>query len=126
VDEILLRIWTDLVDRVGGPMSFRLILQPLAAVLLAVRSGFKDGRAGRRPYLVVLFSGGVESRDQLRHGWQDIGRVFVAAIVIDAIYQAIVLRWFYPGEALVTAVVLAILPYALLRGPAARVARRWL
>jgi len=95
------------------------------AVVLAVRSGFRDARTGRRPYLVVLFSGGVESRDQLKHGWADIGRVFILAIVIDAIYQAIVLRWFYPGEALITAVVLAILPYTLLRGPAARVARRW-
>ena len=107
-------------------MSFRLILQPLAAVILAVRSGFKDARTGRRPYLVVLFSGGVESRDQLRDGWKDIARVFVFAIVLDAIYQAIVLRWFYPGEAVITATVLAILPYALLRGPAARVARRWI
>lgn len=125
MDEMLQRLWTNLVERIGGPMSFRLILQPLMAVVLAVRSGFKDARTGRRPYLVVLFSGGFESRDQLKHGWGDIGRVFMLAIVIDAIYQAIVLRWFYPGEALITAVVLAILPYALLRGPAARVARRW-
>jgi hypothetical protein len=126
MDEMFQRLWTDLVDRIGGPLSFRLILQPLMAVVLAVRSGFRDARTGRRPYLVVLFSGGVEIRDQLRHGWGDIGRVFILAIVIDAIYQAIVLRWFYPGEALITAVVLAILPYTLLRGPAARVARRWL
>ena len=125
MDEMFQRFWTDLVERIGGPMSFRLVLQPLTAVLLAVRSGVKDARAGRRPYLVVLFSGGSESRDQLRHGWEDIGRVFLFALVIDAIYQAFVLRWFYPGEALITAVVLAIVPYALLRGPAARLARRW-
>ncbi len=124
MDEMFQRFWTDMVERVGGPMSFRLVLQPLTAVLLAIRSGIRDARAGRDPYLVVLFSGGVESRDQLRHGWEDIGRVFVLALVIDAIYQAIMLRWFYPLEALVTAVVLAILPYALLRGPAARIARR--
>ncbi|MBK6427847.1 MAG: hypothetical protein IPF82_17140 [Blastocatellia bacterium] len=62
----------------------------------------------------------------MRHGWEDIGRVFVMALVIDAIYQAFVLHWFYPGEALITAVVLAIVPYALMRGPAARLARRWL
>lgn len=102
-------------------MSFRLILQPATAMFLAVRAGFKDARTGRRPYLVVLFSGGVESRDQLKDGWRDVARVFLFAIVIDAIYQAIVLRWFYPGEALVTATILAIVPYALLRGPV----RRW-
>lgn len=121
MEEFLLRVWNDLAGRVGGPMSFRLILQPLAAVILAIRAGIKDARTGRRPYLVVLFSGGVESRDQLKDGWKDVGRVFVLAIVIDAIYQAIVLRWFYPGEALITATILAIVPYVLLRGPV----RRW-
>ena len=44
---------------------------------------------------------------------------------MDAIYQFIVLRWFYLGEALVTAFVLAVLPYLLIRGPTARIARRW-
>jgi hypothetical protein len=43
---------------------------------------------------------------------------------MDAIYQFIVLRWFYVGEALVTAFVLAVLPYLLIHGPAARIARR--
>lgn len=121
MEEFLLRVWNDLAGRVGGPMSFRLILQPLAAVILAIRAGIKDARTGRRPYLVVLFSGGVESRDQLKDGWKDVARIFVFAIVIDAIYQAIVLSWFYPGEALITATILAIVPYVLLRGPV----RRW-
>lgn len=106
-------------------MTFRLFLQPLTAILLAVRAGFRDARTGRRPYLMVLFSGGVESRDQLRDGWKDVSRVFLFAIIIDAIYQAYVLRWFYPGEALVTAAILAIVPYVLLRGPVRRIAAWW-
>ena len=44
---------------------------------------------------------------------------------MDAIYQFMVLRWIYPGEALVTAFVLAVLPYLLIRGPAARIAQHW-
>ena len=43
---------------------------------------------------------------------------------MDAIYQFLVLRWFYLVEALVTAFVVAVLPYLLIRGPAARIARR--
>ena len=43
---------------------------------------------------------------------------------MDAIYQFLVLRWFYPVEALVTAFVVAVLPYLLVRGPAVRLARR--
>ena len=34
-------------------------------------------------------------------------KVFLVAVVLDGIYQFITVRWFYPGEALVTALVLA-------------------
>jgi hypothetical protein len=37
----------------------------------------------------------------------------------------IVLRWFYPGEALIVAFILACVPYLLLRGPVNRMGRRW-
>ena len=43
---------------------------------------------------------------------------------MDAIYQFMVLRRFYVGEALVTVFVLAVLPYALIRGTVHRIARR--
>jgi hypothetical protein len=36
-----------------------------------------------------------------------------------------VLKTFYPVEALLIAILLAFVPYVLIRGPAARVARRW-
>jgi hypothetical protein len=42
---------------------------------------------------------------------------------MDAIYEWIVLKTFYPGEAVIVAIALAFLPY-LLRGPIARIARR--
>ena len=60
----------------------------------------------------------------LREGLKRVSRVIIFALVMDAIYQFLVLRWFYPGEALVTAFVVAVLPYLLIRGPAARIARR--
>ena len=40
-------------------------------------------------------------------------------------YQYLVLNTFYPGETLVVALLLAFVPYLLLRGPIERVARRW-
>jgi len=49
-----------------------------------------------------------------------VGKVFLIALLLDAVYQLITVRWFYPGEALVTAIVLALVPYVLLRGPANR------
>lgn len=60
----------------------------------------------------------------LRNGWKLIAKVFILAIVLDIVYQAIVFRRFYPVEALLIANFLAICPYLLLRGPINRLMRR--
>jgi hypothetical protein len=44
---------------------------------------------------------------------------------MDAIYQWRVLGTFYPGEAVVITLILAVLPYVILRGPINRIARIW-
>ena len=59
----------------------------------------------------------------LRDGWKSVGKVFVLALVLDAVYQVMVLRFVYPGEALVVALLLAIVPYLVLRGLVTRLAR---
>lgn len=123
MEEILTRIWGNLIGRVHGPLTFRLILQPAMAVFLAIRAGLKDAREGRPIYFWALFTHPAQRRQLLQDGWKSVGRVFILAIVIDAVYQFIVLRWFYPAEALVVAFVLAIVPYLLVRGPVSRIAR---
>lgn len=115
-----------MIDRVGGPMTFRLILQPLMATLLAVRAGLKDAREGRPPYLWTVLTDRSRRVDLLRDGWHSIARIFVLAVIMDFIYEFVMGRWFYPLETLTVAVVLAVLPYVLVRGPVNRIARRWL
>jgi len=105
-------------------MKFRLILQPLMAIIFAVRSGLKDAREGRPAYFWSLFTDSVNRRDMLRDGWKSVGKVFVIAIIIDLVYQLIVFRWFYPVEAILVAAILAFIPYLLIRGPVNRIARR--
>ena len=105
-------------------MTFRLILQPIMAAIFAVRSGLKDAKEGQPAYFWALFTDPANRRKMLRDGWKSVGRVFILAIVIDGIYQFIVLRWFYPLEALIVAIVLGICPYLLIRGPVNRIARR--
>ena len=123
MEELIARGWEGLVARVGGPMTFRLILQPLMATLLAVRAGLKDAREDRPPYLWTLITEPTLRRDLLREGWGSIARVFILAVVMDLIYEWVVGRWFYPLETLIVAVVLAVVPYALIRGPVNRIAR---
>ena len=112
-----------LIGRLGGPITFRLIVQPIIAIILAIRDGLKDAKAGRPLYFWSLFTRSTERRQLLKDGWKSVGLVFVFAIVIDGVYQVIVFRRFYPGEALHVAIVLAIVSYLLIRGLANRIAR---
>lgn len=123
MEDWLTRIWTDLLGRVSGPMTFRLILQPTMALIFAIRDGMKDAREKRPPYFHTIFHDPAQRRPLLLEGFKAVGRVLVLGVVMDVIYQYIVFRWFYPLEALLVALILAFLPYLLLRGPANRLAR---
>ncbi len=50
--------------------------------------------------------------------------MFILALVLDAIYQFVVQKFIYPGELVIVAVLLAILPYLILRGLVTRFASR--
>jgi hypothetical protein len=112
-----------LVDRVAGPLHFRLILQPVMALIYAVIDGLKDARAGKPPYFWALFTNPLHRREMLKDGWKSVGKVFVLALILDVVYQIMVLHFVYPGQAIMVAVALAILPYLIIRGPVARIAR---
>jgi len=126
VEAMLARVWANLSGRIGGPLTFRLIVQPTVAALFAIRAGVKDSREGRSPYGWAILSDPAKRGPHLREGWRDVGTVFLVAIAIDFVYQVMELNWFYPEEALIVATLLALFPYLLLRGPANRIARHWL
>jgi hypothetical protein len=124
MDDVLTRVANQLAARVSGPMRFRLVLQPVMAAIFAIRAGLADARAGKRPYFWSLLSDCSKRGAMLRDGWKDIGRVFILAAGLDVVYQIIVLRFVYPGEAIIVAFALAIVPYLAVRGLATRLARR--
>jgi hypothetical protein len=124
IHEILTRFWDQLIAQPSGPLAFRLYIQPAMAAFFAVRDGLKDARAGRPPYLRTILFDPAQRGAYLREGLKRVSRVIIFAFVMDTIYQYLVLRRFYPFEALVTVFVLAVLPYMLIRGPVHRIARR--
>jgi hypothetical protein len=105
-------------------MKLRLLLQPIVAIVLAVIAGLKDARLGKPPYGWSLFTDAAHRRDLLRDGWKSVGKVFIVAMVLDAIYQWIVARVIYPGELVLVAVILALVPYLIVRGLVTRISRR--
>jgi hypothetical protein len=120
MDELFARIWENLGGRVGGPLTFRLILQPVVASVLAIMAGIKDARDGRPAYFWTVLTDASSRRDLLREGWKSVAKVFTLAAIIDVVYQLIVFKWVYPGEVLILAFLLACVPYLVLRGPVNR------
>jgi hypothetical protein len=121
MEDVLARIWGDLGGRIGGPLSFRLILQPIVATILAVKAGLQDARDHRPAYFWAILANPDERRGLLQQGWKAVAKVFVLAIVIDLAYEIMVFHWVYPGELLIIAFLLACVPYLLVRGPVNRI-----
>ncbi|MDF2694175.1 MAG: hypothetical protein K0S65_2558 [Labilithrix sp.] len=124
MEEAIVRGWVDLIRRLDGPMHLRFIVQPAVAIFLGLRAGLRDARAGEPPFVVALRDR-ERRRERLRHAWSDIGKVFVVSVVLDAIYQVWVQHGIFLFELLLTATLLALVPYGLVRGPTRRIARAW-
>jgi hypothetical protein len=122
--ETLSRVWRNLVDRPGGPMLFRFFLQPSMAIIAGVLGGMKDARLGRMPFFRIVLTGPSERADRVSEAMIDTSRIMLLGLVMDALYHYIEFDTFHPGEAVILTLFFAFLPYVLLRGRVARVARR--
>ncbi len=127
--ENLNRLWNDILDRPGGPMTFRFILQPAMALIAALRDGVKDARLGRTPYVWALLHGVRDPQGRSGRLWEGIvstARILILGVVMDTLYQWVVFKTLYPVQAAVIAILLAFVPYLVLRGPIHRLARHWI
>ena len=124
MEEMFTRGWDELLARETGALHFRFVIQPLVATFFAIRSGLRDAREGRSVFFWTVVLDASQRRALVRQLWKDVGKLLLVAVLLDTIYQVAVLRWFYPVQALIVAVVLAIVPYLLVRGLANRIGRR--
>ena len=123
MSDLFSTIATGFFARLDGPLHFRFFMQPLMAIALAIRDGSRDAREGRRPWAWKLVHVPEQRRRLIADSWKGIGRIFILAIVLDVIYQLIEWRRLRPIPALMAAIVLAVIPYVLLRGPVNRLLR---
>jgi hypothetical protein len=123
--EILSRGAEQLFGRSLGPLNFRLVVMPTIVTIIAIRAGLKDAREGQPVFLWEIFTNPSERRRLLRSGWKDVGRIIIVALVLDTVYQLIALRAFYVVQALIVALLCAVVPYVFFRGPTTRLARRF-
>ena len=113
----------DIPKRLVGPGRFRFVLQPLFAIILGVLNGLADARAGRPPYLYgILFHRNLR-RDLAKTGFSTIANLLLMGILLDMVFQRIILGVAHPGPALIIGPILIVTPYAAARALSNRMAR---
>ena len=122
--ETIQRALWQLTARPGGAMTFRFILQPAMAAIAAIHDGRGDARLARPPYLRTMLREPQHRIPRLREGLNTTARIILLGMIVDAIYQIIEFEGFYPSEVVIVALMLAFIPYVVIRGVALRLARR--
>jgi len=123
MEDLWQRIVENLFGRFDGPFHFRFILQPVMASIFAVIDGIKDAKNNKPAYFWAFVVNPEYRQELLKSGWKSVGKIFILAVVLDIVYQLIVQHMIYPGEILIVAFILAIVPYLVLRGPVNRIVR---
>jgi len=124
MEEFLQRFAHGFMSRLEGPFQFRMIVQPLMALIFAILDGIKDAKFGKPAYGWAVFSSAEHRKELLKDGWKHFGKIFILAIILDVLYQlkvhGTIISWV---GIIIAALILAVLPYMLLRGPVNRIAR---
>jgi len=127
--ELLSSTVEQLLGRASGPLHFRLFVMPIVVSIMAIRAHLRDVREGHPVFVWAFLKDPSERRRLLRSGLKDFGRVFIVACVLDTAYQLFVLKEFHIVQLLIVAVMCAVVPYFVIRGPVTRIVytlhQRW-
>ncbi|MEM8729015.1 MAG: hypothetical protein AAGF79_03775 [Pseudomonadota bacterium] len=110
----------ELSQRLNGPFSFRLFVQPGMALLFAILDGRDDARAGAEPFVKSILVRPGTRWETIASAWASMGKVLVIAFCLDIAFQLVAGIDLRIMEAVFMAILLCAVPYSLMRGPAAR------
>ena len=113
----------ELPQRFTGTGRMRFILQPMLAILLGMRGGLADARAGNPPYLFGLLLHAGRRRELMQSGVAAISTLLAMGIILDVVFQWVLYRAVHPGAALLIGPILICVPYSVSRALTNRLAR---
>jgi len=118
------RFFEDIPKRLAGAGRMRFLLQPALAILFGWKAGRSDAALGQ-PFLVRRLLGGTVERATLaKETLEGIGVLLLMGILLDSLFQWLLLGVSYPGAALVVGPVLITVPYVVSRAVAGRIGRK--
>lgn len=112
--------WDGIWHELSTAGRFRLIIQPALAIVLGVRIGMADARAGHAPFLARLVRTPHERWSLVRGSIGQAAVPLTLALVMDCIFQYLALGRVRLLAALVVGILLVWLPFSSVRGLANR------
>jgi hypothetical protein len=109
------RFFEDLPKRLAGPGRLRFVFQPAIAIYLGWSAGRRDVRMKRPPFLHGLFLHEEHRTALLAETFESIAVLLLMGILLDSIFQWVLIGISYPGAALVVGPVAITIPYAAAR-----------
>jgi hypothetical protein len=104
------------IARVVGPMSLRFVFQPLVALLLGIRDGVMDAKAGEPPFIIDLIVNRENRKAKLAGVLKSLSKTIIIATVFDMIAQYLIFDQVRVIPAIMVGVFLLSVPYSLARG----------
>lgn len=105
-----------IIARIVGPMSLRFVFQPLVALLLGIRDGVMDAKAGEPPFIIDLIVDRDNRGAKLAGVLKSLSKTIVIATVFDMIAQYLIFDQVRVIPAIMVGVFLLSVPYSLARG----------
>lgn len=116
MSSLLDRVAEGVISRVIGPMSLRFIFQPLVAVLLGVRDGIMDARAGEPPFILDVIVHPEQLKSKLASVSKSLSKSVIIGTVFDMIAQYLIFDHVRVIPAIIVGVFVLTVPYLLARG----------
>jgi hypothetical protein len=110
-----------LIARVVGPMSLRFVFQPLIGLLLGVRDGMRDAKAGEPPFILDLIANNENRKEKLSSLLTSLSKTVLIAVVLDIIAQYLIFSQVRITSAVMIAIIILVVPYSIARAVTNRI-----
>ncbi len=104
-----------IIELLSGPGNLRFVLQPLIAILLAIRDGRNDAKSGTPAFLAEMVSGSGPRGATLKVSIKATLMPFSVAVILDSILQIVIFDVWRRQWALVVGLFLVGIPYVVVR-----------
>ena len=107
--------------RLTGPMNFRFIFQPLAAILYGIKDGKMDAKAGEPPFIFDFIRNPHKRERNIKRALKRLLIPIIVGILLDGIAQHLIFKNVNIIGAVLMGTFIMGLPYSLARGISNRI-----